>query len=173
MGSSRRTTSMAWRIPLRSPSSSSTSMWMRQNASGSNQAKARSQPQATSSTSTPITAQRFIRAVRASLELHQRAHDAVVLVVALVLVVEACRPPLVELDGVAGFVDEDRHRPDESVFRAHVDAGPAACVLAVPEAAAPKAAAGGIGIDRADVHAHLAVVLGRAVAQRLQRPLPL
>src|SRR4030095_8568650 len=141
MGSSRRTTSMVWRIPLRSPSSSSTSMWMRQKASGSNQAKARSQPQATSSTSSAITAQRFIRAVRASLELHQRAHDAVVLVVALVLVVEACRPPLVELDGVAGLVDDNRHRPNEPVLGAHVDAGPAPRVLAVPEAAAPEATA--------------------------------
>src|SRR4029434_4212419 len=135
MGSSRRTTSMAWRIPLRSPSSNSTSMWMRQNASGSNQAKARSQPQAISSTSTPITAQRFIRAV-ASLEVHEGAHDAVVLVVALVLVVEARRAPLVELDGVAGLVDENRHRPDEPVLGAHVAAGPGAGVLAVPEAGA-------------------------------------
>src|SRR4029450_12079329 len=98
---------------------------MRQKASGSNQAKARSQPHATSSTSTAITAPRFIWPVRASLELHQRTHDAVVLVVALVLMVEPRRPTLVELDGVAGLMDEDRHVPDESVLRAHVDAGPA------------------------------------------------
>src|SRR5262245_47615628 len=132
---------MASRMAPRSPSSSSTSMWMRQKLSGSNQAKARIHPHAITSTTSAITPQRFIRA---SLELHQRAHDPVVGVVALVLVVEAARAPLVELDGVAGLVDEDGHRPDEAVLRAHVDAGAHPAVLAVPEAAAAEAAARGV-----------------------------
>src|SRR5262245_44995008 len=141
----------------RSPSSSSTSMWMRQKLSGSNHAKARSQPHATRSTTSAITPQRFMRA---SLELHQRAHDPVIGVVALVLVIEAGRAPLAELDGVAGLVDENGDRPDEPVLRANVDTGPPAAILTVPEAAAAEAAAGGIGIDRADVRADLPVVLG-------------
>src|SRR6185503_19268160 len=146
-------------------------MWMRQKLSGSNHAKARSQPQPTSSTTSAITAQRFMRAVRASLELHQCPHDPVVGVVALVLVVEAGRAPFAELDGVAGLVDDDGHRPDEPVLRAHVDAGAPLTVLTVPEATATEAAARGIGIDGADVRAHLSVVLGRTVPQRLQRAL--
>src|SRR5262245_730303 len=143
---------MASRMAPRSPSSSSTSMWMRQTLRGSNHAKARSQPHATSSTTSAITPQRFMRA---SLELHQGPHDPVIGVVALVLVVEAGWTPFVKLDSVAGLVDENRHRPDQPVLGAHVDAGPRPAVLAVPEAAATEAAAGGIGIDRADVRADL------------------
>src|SRR5262245_9177047 len=144
----------------RSPSSSSTSMWIRQKLSGSNHAKARSQPHATSRTTTAITTQ---RPMRASLELHQRPHDPMIGVVALVLVVEAGRAPLVKLDGVTRLVDDDGHRPDEPVLRAHVDAGAACSILAVPEAAAAEAAARGVGIDRTDVCADLPVVVGRAV----------
>src|SRR5262245_22176435 len=139
---------MASRMAPRSPSSSSTSMWMRQRLSGSNHAKARSQPHASRNTTSAITPQRFMRT---SLELHQRPHDPVIGVVALVLVVEAGRAPLVELQRVTRLVDEDGHRPDEPVLRAHVDAGARSTILTVPEAAAPEATAGGIGIDRTDV----------------------
>src|ERR1700752_5371576 len=146
---------MASRMAPRSPSSSSTSMWMRQKLSGSNQAKARAQPHPPSSTISAITPQRFMPA---ALELHQRAHDPVVGVVALVLVIEAGGAPLAELDGVAGLVDEDGDRPDEPVLRTHVDAGAPPAILAVPEAAAAEAATGGIGIDRADVRADIPIV---------------